>query len=266
MPAPSLRKTLASLLLACALVPTPALALDWGHSSDEGLAERVRAAGTRLPDAQFQAFMANVNRANRGRPVRRTGWVVEAYAHVSIPGRATVQVSNRVDRGGVSWTLYLPGTAGLRLQPGDQVEWEGLIEKVEGTGDVKLMHERIVRRIPAQRPGLAEDWPGWVGGAGQLRGDPPWWFQTLAERPLVVKVPPSLPARAIQEGVFANPVVRVWVSPPGHVARAEIARSSGRSDVDLVVIDAVRRWKFQPFPPGRGEDQLGEITVPVRAF
>lgn len=254
---------LAGSLLIFALLAAPAVALDWGHSSDEPLVERVRAAGQRLPDRQFTSFLQGINRSNRGRLVRRTGWVVEAYAHVSIPGRATVLVSNRVDRGGVSWTLYLPGTIGLRLQPGDQVEWEGLIEKVAPTGEVQLAHERIVRRIPVQRPGLPEDWPqGWPG----RRGDPPWWFQTLAERPIVLRVNPSLPAQAIQDGVFADPIVRIWVSPPGHVARAEIARSSGRGDVDAVVIDAVRRWRFQPFPPGRSEDQLGEITVPVRAY
>ncbi len=254
---------LAASLLTLTLLTAPALALDWGHSSDEPLVERVRAAGLRLPDRQFQSFLAGANRANRGRLVRRTGWVVEAYAHVSIPGRATVNVSNRVDRGGVSWTLLLPGTIGLRLTPGDQLEWEGLIEQIAPTGEIQLAHERIVRRIPVQRPGLPEDWPqGWPG----RRGEPPWWFQTLAERPIVVRVNPSLPAQAIQDGVFADPVVRIWVSPPGHVARAEIGRSSGRADVDAVVIDAVRRWKFQPFPPGRSEDQLGEITVPVRAF
>ena len=254
------------VLLVCSLLiatAAPALSLDWGHSSDEPLVAQVRAASQRLPDPRFQAYLQELNRAQRGRTVRRTGWVVEAYAHVSIPGRATVLVSNRVDRSGVSWTLYLPGTIGLRLQPGDQLEWEGRIEKIEGTGEVRLAHERVVRRVPVGRPGLPEDWPvGWPGH----RGDAPWWFQTLAERPLVVKVPPYLPARAIQDGVFADPVVRVWVSPPGHVARAEIAQSSGRSDVDAVVIDAVRRWRFQPFPPGRGEDQLGEIRVPVRAY
>lgn len=256
----------ARLLLACLLAlaaPAPVLALDWGHSTDELLTERVRDAGQRMADKTFQGFLAGINRANRGRPVRRSGWVVEAYAHVSVPGRAIVNVSNRVDRAGVSWTLYLPGTLGLKLRPGDQIEWEGVIDKIEPTGEVRLARERIVRRIVASRPGLPEDWPqGWPG----TRGDPPWWFQTLAERPIVVRVNPTLPAAAIQDGVMADPVVRIWVSPPGHVARAEIGRSSGRSDVDAAVIDAVRRWRFQPFPPGRGEDQLGEITVPVRAF
>lgn len=265
----SLLPSLAGALLAAFLAVPPALALDWGHSTDEDLVARVRQAGTRLPDARFQAFLADVNRANRGRPVRRTGWVVDAYAHVSIPGRATVQVSNRVDRGGVSWTLYLPGHTGLRLRPGDQVAWEGVIEKIDAAGEVKLANERIVRRIPAS--GAAEDWPAngypWPQAYVARPGvEPPWWFQSLAERPIVVRVAPQLPAAAVQEGIFADPVVRVWVTPPGHVGRCEIARSSGRADVDAVVVDALRRWKFQPFPPGRSEDQLGEITVPVRAF
>jgi TonB family protein len=253
-------------LLACLLVVAaahPAAALDWGHSSDEPLQAQVRAAGQKMTDARFQAWLAGVNRTHHGRRVRRTGWVVEAYAHPSLPTTTTVLVSNRVDLGGVSWTLDLPGQTALRLRPGEQIEWEGAIQRVEPNGDVRLANERVVRVVSARNPGVPEDWPqGW----GALRGDQPWWFQTLAERPVVRKVNAQLPAQAIRDGVMADPVVRVWVSPPGHVARAEIARSSGRGDVDLLVIDAVRRWRFQPFPPGRTEDQLGEIVVPVRAF
>lgn len=249
--------------LACLLaLAAPAMALDWGHSTDEALGLRVREAGLHMTDPAFQRWMLGINQANYGKLVRRAGWVVDAYAHVSIPGQVTVNVSNRVDRGGISWTLYLPGTIGHKLQPGDQIEWEGTITKVLPSGDVTLVNERLVRRV-GQGPVTPDAPRFWNGGRGV--GEAPWWFQTLAERPVVRRVEPVLPYLAYTEGVPANPVVRVWVSPPGHVAKADIVSSSGRLDVDLAVLDAVKQWRFQPFPPGRSEDQLGEFPILVRA-
>lgn len=256
-----LTRLLTSLVCFLALA-APALAVDWGQSSDEPLVAQVRDAGLHMTDPAFQRWLASLNHTQRGKRVRRAGWVVEAYAHVSIPNRVTVNVSNRVDRAGVSWTLYLPGTIGWKLQPGDQIEWEGTITRILPSGEVALTNEHVVRRVG---PGQANaDAPRfWPGGRGLAES--PWWFQTLAERPVIRRVDPVLPDAAFKEGVFANPVARVWVSPPGHVARAEIAASSGRADVDAAILDAVRRWRFQPLPPGRSEDQLGEIPFSVRA-
>jgi protein TonB len=56
---------------------------------------------------------------------------------------------------------------------------------------------------------------------------------------------PTLPQWVADQGLTLSVTVSFAVAPDGVVAQARIARSSGYSDVDAAVLEAVRRWRFR---------------------
>jgi len=76
------------------------------------------------------------------------------------------------------------------------------------------------------------------------------WDQSSSERKLLFSPPrPDVPSWVKNEGLDLEVVVRFSVTPEGNTTGVEIERpsgSSGFSDVDTSVIEAVRKLKFMP--------------------
>lgn len=256
----------AFLLTLAMTVAPPAWAWQTSPSASDGRQEeaiqtRVKQAGARLGDAAFQRLLKGLNVQHRGHWLRRSGWVVATHIHPAPAELVTVHVSNRHDRPGVTWTAYM--REGYGLAPGDHLEWEGRIRRIDPTGDVRLERERIVQWTPNQRSRYLDfsDPMNWRGYPQPVS----WITRGLAARPLLRQVEAVVPPDALQDYVAREAFVRLWVSPAGHVSRAAIVQSSGRMDVDRAVLEAVGAWRFAPWPHGGpGYDQVDDVWVPIQ--
>ena len=74
---------------------------------------------------------------------------------------------------------------------------------------------------------------------------------------------PSLPHWVADQGLALSVTVSFAVAPDGVVAQARVARSSGYSDVDAAVLEAVRRWRFRAADTTR--TVRGAIPYTIRA-
>jgi TonB family protein len=74
---------------------------------------------------------------------------------------------------------------------------------------------------------------------------------------------PSLPQWVADQGLSLAVTVSFAVAPDGVVAQARVARSSGYSDVDAAVLEAVRRWRFRAAETTR--TVRGTIPYTIRA-
>lgn len=73
------------------------------------------------------------------------------------------------------------------------------------------------------------------------------WDDTSGERALIFKgPPPDIPTWVKEEGLDLKVAVSFAVTPEGLTTSVEIEESSGYSDVDTSVLEAVRRMKFNP--------------------
>ncbi|MCX7039953.1 MAG: TonB family protein [Spirochaetes bacterium] len=82
-------------------------------------------------------------------------------------------------------------------------------------------------------------------------------------RDLIDRPRPTLPKRVEDEGLTLYVTVFFAVAPNGVVAQARVARSSGYSDVDAAVLEAVRRWRFRAAETTR--TVRGTIPYTIRA-
>lgn len=247
-------------LLLTALLTTMAPAWPAGASPlarEEAIREQVRLAATRLQDAPFQATLGRLNRRYAGQRVRRSGWVVATTADAGVTGLVAVHVASRPEMPGPTWTAYL--TEGYGIAPGDQLTWEGVIRRIDAAGELHLREERIIEWLPRDKARFGDGRPRW-------EGDPPtieWMKRGLSARPLLRRTDPTMPSEALQDYVTREVLIRIWVSPAGHVARAAVLRGSGRRDVDQAAVEAVSTWRFAPWPSGPGLDQVDDVVVPV---
>jgi TonB family protein len=65
------------------------------------------------------------------------------------------------------------------------------------------------------------------------------------------------------QGLALAVTVSFAVAPDGVIAQARVARSSGYSDVDAAVLEAVRRWRFRAAETTR--TVRGTIPYTIRA-
>jgi TonB family protein len=65
------------------------------------------------------------------------------------------------------------------------------------------------------------------------------------------------------QGLALSVAVSFAVAPDGVVAQARVTRSSGYSDVDAAVLEAVRRWRFRAAETKR--TVRGSIPYTIRA-
>jgi TonB family protein len=247
-------------MLLCALVLAPACPAGAEASArEEALRAQVARAAERLTDGPFQAELARLNRAMSGQRLRRSGWIVATSPDAASSGLVAVHVSSRPELPGPTWTAYL--AEGHGMAPGDRLTWEGVIRRIDASGDVHLRAERVVQWEPKDHARHGD-------GSARWEGLPPtvdWLKRGLAARPLLRRVDATVPLEALNDYVSREVGVRLWVSPSGHVARAHVVRSSGRRDVDLAAEEAVRAWRFAPWPAGPGLDQVEDVVVWVSA-
>jgi TonB family protein len=87
---------------------------------------------------------------------------------------------------------------------------------------------------------------GAAEGAGGQGGFSISWDKPAAgrERKLLAAPKPKLPAWVGTQGLTLRVVVSFSVSPEGVVSQPRLEKSSGFSDVDASVVEAVRLWRF----------------------
>jgi len=71
----------------------------------------------------------------------------------------------------------------------------------------------------------------------------------------------TLPNESYKQG----PIVKYLIQEDGTVSDVTITRSSGLSDMDKKIIDAIARWKYKPRPAGCGviETEMS-VTIDLR--
>lgn len=77
---------------------------------------------------------------------------------------------------------------------------------------------------------------------------------------------PAYPALSRRLGEHGRVLLRVFVSPDGHAAQAEIRESSGYERLDKAARDTVMRWRFVPAKQGHAGQERGVaawVLVPI---
>ena len=73
---------------------------------------------------------------------------------------------------------------------------------------------------------------------------------------------PSIPKWVSREGVKLTIVIAFTLLPEGIISNIDVEKSSGYSDVDAAVTEALRRWRFEAV---RGEKVVtGRITYVIK--
>ncbi len=87
-------------------------------------------------------------------------------------------------------------------------------------------------------------------GAGGQGGFSISWDRPAAgrERKLLAAPKPKIPGWVGKEGLTLRVAVSFSVSPEGVVSQPRLGKSSGYSDVDAAVVEAVRLWRFSAAP------------------
>lgn len=84
----------------------------------------------------------------------------------------------------------------------------------------------------------------------------------ISQRLILSKVLPQYPEWALTRGISGIAVIRIWVMPDGSVKESiTIEQSSGYPELDQLVVNALRRWKFAPLDNSVVQEvQWGVIT------
>jgi len=107
-------------------------------------------------------------------------------------------------------------------------------------------------------PGKGEVSGAFVGKYSEIS-----WENPTSGRKLLSEIPePDIPEWVKKRGFDLKVVIRFSVSPKGTVSSTEVKVSSGYSDVDASVVDAVRKLRFTPVKePG---EEWGEIEFLIK--
>ncbi len=104
--------------------------------------------------------------------------------------------------------------------------------------------------------------PAGLSGTGVEAGVPiQWEKQSEARQPLYMPKP-SIPEWVGKEGLKLVVVISFKLLPGGVISTVHVEKSSGYSDVDAAITEALRRWKFQAV---RGSRVVkGRITYVIK--
>ena len=113
--------------------------------------------------------------------------------------------------------------------------------------------------LPAEtkitEPGIGNE-PGKFGvpwGNPNVKG-------VIAQRGIRTKIVPEYPQWARKKGVEGEITVEIIVAPSGIVKKVTVVNKSGYKELDQIVVDAVKKWIFDPLPSLiKQEDQVGII-------
>lgn len=84
----------------------------------------------------------------------------------------------------------------------------------------------------------------------------------ISKRSILSKVLPQYPEWALERGISGIVIIRIWVMPDGGVKETmAIEQSSGYPELDQLVVNALKRWKFAPLDKSVVQEvQWGVIT------
>ena len=97
---------------------------------------------------------------------------------------------------------------------------------------------------------------GIAGTDSQSSGPPGGGLQVR----LLQRVNPRYPAAARARQEQGATGVKVKVSRNGRVSNVQVTKSSGSRSLDAAALEAVRRWRFAPLPPGLPSDTFEFVT------
>ena len=110
------------------------------------------------------------------------------------------------------------------------------IDGVEKTGSVSDRvgrEQKIIETLPGEEPVIV-------------------WDDASSERMLTYAGPdPKIPSWVQKEGLTLKTAISFAVTPEGHTISVKIRISSGYSDVDTALLNAVRKMKFNPEPSNK---------------
>jgi len=139
--------------------------------------------------------------------------------------------------------VSLSGQAGV----GKKIELEKTYVPEEKK-EIKIEEKKQLKPLPARKKATSS-----LSIGGEVK-----------DRKIVRKVLPEYPARARRKGISGTVVVRFLVLPSGEVKGSSIfvESSSGYPELDDAVIDALKRWRFEPLPKAMGDKtQWGMLVV-----
>lgn len=84
----------------------------------------------------------------------------------------------------------------------------------------------------------------------------------IAGRQILSKILPKYPVWCLRQGISGVVKIRIWVESSGDVREGSLIEiSSGYPDLDQVVINAIKKWRFAPLPSNVvQETQWGVVT------
>ena len=80
---------------------------------------------------------------------------------------------------------------------------------------------------------------------------------------VMLSVLPEYPENALREGIEGTVLLSLFVGSDGKVGRAEIAKTSGNSELDSSAAEAGKKWSFEPAKYGAGAIEA-RFEVPVK--
>jgi len=80
---------------------------------------------------------------------------------------------------------------------------------------------------------------------------------------VLLSVLPEYPEAAIREGTQGTVLLSLFVGSDGKVGRAEIAKTSGNSELDSSAVEAGKKWQFEPAKCGADAIEA-RFEVPVK--
>jgi TonB family protein len=87
------------------------------------------------------------------------------------------------------------------------------------------------------------------------------WARPEQGRETISTPAPTVPAWVSREGLRLQVAVVFLLTADGLLRNVEVERSSGYSDVDAAVLEALRRWSFRPAPGSR--DVSGRVRYSI---
>ncbi|MCX5725630.1 MAG: energy transducer TonB [Candidatus Saganbacteria bacterium] len=80
---------------------------------------------------------------------------------------------------------------------------------------------------------------------------------------VLLSVLPQYPEAALREGTQGTVLLSLFVGSDGKVGRAEIAKTSGNSELDSSAAEAGKKWTFEPAKYGAGAIEA-RFEIPVK--
>ncbi|MEW5766318.1 MAG: energy transducer TonB [bacterium] len=85
----------------------------------------------------------------------------------------------------------------------------------------------------------------------------------LKGRGIRYREPINLPEEKEKEAIPRAGEFKLWVIPDGSVEKVEIERTTGDSEIDILVKKAFLKWRFEALPPSENRTDWGLVSVKI---